>query len=713
MRRIANYRAAPVFALTLITGIIVSFFAEYIYAAILTAIGISTIVVFLILPKYKRYLPRIVFIVVAFVIAISSSHTLIALHDNLAQDLAGVRVIGEVSDMTEFSHNGIVDREVGIIYLQNVRVYDDDGNVTKYKGKVKTHMSLTARPDKSYRIGDTLQLYGNIKRNELSAKDSYLVASYNNGVRYTLSAESTIAVEEGKPPLFAKIKIAVKDGLMLKARGESANFIYAMLFGDSSALSKDLKTNFSKVGAAHIFAVSGLHIGIIAAIIFFFTKRLKEYKRFIILSLILIGYAFICGFSPSVVRAVVMICIFMLSRILGLRNDSMSTLSVAACVLLMFNPLNLFDLSFLMSFLAVIGIIFFAKPIKSSMSYLPQKLSSMLSLSISVNIGIFPIMICYFGSLSWLFVVANMIIVPLISMIYPIIFILSLLSSFIPYMGYALLPFNYMIEGIIYLTQAIAGLNVPSITLSVSKLFMVIYIIIMTLVSPYIFTSKRFKKGIAILALCVVTVCTFFAADGVFDYVGKSEYVSGGSRSGYVILEKDKEYYLVVNGAMDDNHMQNVRRHMISNNIDSIDAIIKYEYTDYELYLLKYYAEEFQTNKFYVNKIRNEYYSIVGGDFYEVVIGKDLGVSFYSANEIGITLNGVDILFTNCRTDDIFAENRYFDIIYSIGTDLSAARMAPKYLVSDTAVRENLPNAVNNYFTFRLKNGKITKIGGK
>lgn len=347
------------------------------------------------------------------------------------------------------------------------------------------------------------------------------------------------------------------------------------------------------------------------------------------------------------------------------------------------------------------------------MSYLPQKLSSMLSLSISVNIGIFPIMICYFGSLSWLFVIANMIIVPLISVFYPFIFILTLLSSFIPYMGYTLLPFNYAIEGIIYLTQIIAKLNMPNITLSVSKHFMVIYLIIMTLVSPYIFTSKRFKKGVAVIAICSVTICTFFAANGVFDYVGKLEYVTGSSRSGYVILEEDKDYYLVVNGVMDDNYMQNVRRYMISKNIDSIDAIIKYEYTDHELYLLKYYAEEFQTKKFYVNKIRNEYYSIVGGDFYEIFIGKDFGVSFYSSNEIGITLNGVDILFTNCRTGDIFAENRYFDIIYSIGTDLSAARMSPKYLVSDTAVNENLPNAVNNHFTFRLKNGKITKIGGK
>lgn len=713
MRRIVNFRAAPLFALTLIAGILVSFFTEYIYAVILTAIGISAIVLLLLIPKYKRYLPRIILVVIAFIIAICSSHTLLALNSSGAQDRSGVRLIGEVSDMTEFSQNGRVDSDIGIIYLQNVRVYDEEGNVTKYKGKVKTFMSLSARPDKSYRIGDTLELYGSIKRDELSAKDSYSVASYNNGVRYTIRAESTIAVEQGKPPLFAKIKIAVKDGLMLKAKGESANFIYAMLFGDSSALSKDLKTNFSKVGAAHIFAVSGLHIGIIAAIIFFFTKRLKEYKRFIILSLILIGYAFICGFSPSVVRAVAMISIFMLSRLFGLRNDSISTLSVAACVLLIFNPINLFDLSFLMSFLAVIGIIFFAKPIKNSMSYLPQKLSTMLSLSISVNIGIFPIMICYFGSLSWLFVIANMIIVPLISVLYPFIFILTLLSSFIPYMGYTLLPFNYAIEGIIYLTQIIAKLNMPNITLSVSKLFMVVYLVIMTLVSPYIFTSRRFKKGVAVLAICSVSVCTFFAANGVFDYVGKSVYVTGSSRSGYVILEEDKDYYLVVNGVMDDNYMQNVRRHMISNNIDSIEAIIKYEYTDYELYLLKYYAEEFQTEKFYVNKIRGEYYSIVGGDFYEVFIGKDFGVSFYSANEIGITLNGVDILFTNCRTDDIFAENRYFDIIYSIGTDLSAARMSPKYLVSDTAVSENLPNAVNNHFTFRLKNGKITKIGGK
>lgn len=140
----------------------------------------------------------------------------------------------------------------------------------------------------------------------------------------------------------------------------SRGLAQAILLGDKSNLDTETKNSFVNAGAIHVLAVSGLHVGIIAYLlnaIFQFIFKGRNRKLAIWLTLIILWfYAFITGFSPSVTRAVLMFSILIGSQLFARNYSSINSLAFAAIILLVWNPLYLFDPGFQLSFLAMLGI---------------------------------------------------------------------------------------------------------------------------------------------------------------------------------------------------------------------------------------------------------------------------------------------------------------------------------------------------------------------
>lgn len=222
------------------------------------------------------------------------------------------------------------------------------------------------------------------------------------------------------------------------ADGQNYAVLAAMTLGDKSTLNKELKEDYSIAGASHVLALSGLHLSIIygglTLLTFGFRKR---WLSQLIIMLAVWTYVVLVGMSASVVRSAIMLTVIALITILNRRSVLLNSLALAAFVLLLFNPMNLYDIGFEMSFMAVLGIALF-EPLMRPKHEAPNKAVKALywfwgiiSVSIAAQIGTAPLVAYYFGRFSCYFILTNLLVIPCASMIlYGVVAVVLL--SFIP-----------------------------------------------------------------------------------------------------------------------------------------------------------------------------------------------------------------------------------------------------------------------------------------
>jgi competence protein ComEC len=219
---------------------------------------------------------------------------------------------------------------------------------------------------------------------------------------------------------------------------ENYNLLMALLFGEKTELSKEINTTYTQAGIIHILAISGLHIALIYGIVLWLTKpllKLKKGKLYIfLLSLsVLWFYAVLAGFSASIVRAAVMFSVVAFAKMINRQSNIYNSLAVSALLLLFYNPNYLFDVGFQLSFAAVLSIVVF-QPLVRKYSYSKHliilKTKELLLISLVAQIGVLPLTLYYFGQFPMLFLLANLLAIPL--------------SSLILILGLVLIPFNFM-----------------------------------------------------------------------------------------------------------------------------------------------------------------------------------------------------------------------------------------------------------------------------
>lgn len=206
---------------------------------------------------------------------------------------------------------------------------------------------------------------------------------------------------------------------------ESKGIIKALLLGVRHDIQEETYQEYIDAGAVHILAISGLHIGIITMILsyilhFFF--RRKKYKVLIMLLLMIFlwAYALLTGLSASVVRAVMMFSFLSMALELKKYQGVYDNLIVSIFILLIFNPLFLFDVGFQLSYLAVFSIVTFL-PIFNSFWFPKNKIIrffyGILAVSFSAQIGVLPVSLYYFHQFPTLFFVTNILILPFLGII--------------------------------------------------------------------------------------------------------------------------------------------------------------------------------------------------------------------------------------------------------------------------------------------------------
>ncbi len=312
---------------------------------------------------------------------------------------------------------------------------------------------------------------------------------------------------------------------------KEASLFKSMIYGNDLDLSEEISNNFKENGISHMLAISGLHMMYVIKLLNVISKDMNlKIKKFLYLSFILI-FCIISSMSMSVIRAAIMSTITILE---GKNKEdkffllSYKKLLISFVVLICYNPYNIFNVGFQMSFLATFGIItyksiiesFFLVKLKISKRYI--YIIEILSISLSSSIVIFPLQIYYFGRFELISFISNILLSLVISFEFFLGFI-SLFFCFVPFVSDILFTSNYVIlKIIINLTCYISKINYFTIFIprfNYLELFFIYTSLILNTFKKYIpaLFNKKIKTIIRKI-ICIVTIISFLYIISMYIY---------------------------------------------------------------------------------------------------------------------------------------------------------------------------------------------------
>ena len=342
---------------------------------------------------------------------------------------------------------------------------------------------------------------------------------HSQGISAHGELQNIIRVKETGWLGFGHIRDSILNNVDQLFDQDTASLAKALLLGYKDDLTHDVKQEFSRAGLSHIMAVSGLHVGFIVApfwflIPFLWGSEKGKWLGLLGLTLLLILYAGITGFSPSVSRASLMAWLLTYGRLFHKVRNSINLTAVAAIILLLTDPGQLFDAGFQLSFGAVF-IILLVMP--EAQRLIPQKyqfrwvggLITIILVSIVVQMGLFPILVIYFGEFSIAGPVSNALVIPVLTFVVPIGLGVVVLYSIIPQLFEILaIPIELLLKWIQSVASITGGnsfsfISISDISITVFLIWLFAILAIATLRIP------KLKWKMVICLLLAINVFLF------------------------------------------------------------------------------------------------------------------------------------------------------------------------------------------------------------
>lgn len=390
-----------------------------------------------------------------------------------------VGVFSMIARLRDFADTTVYDGKMPVVgrvvekksYGETTKfVLDDlyiDGNTEK--GKLVAYLPTSLC--EGVALSDEVLIEGGVRTDTEYFNDyGFRAKDIGDGVRSVMNGTSC-AVSGRSFDLFLSVYTRLENRLYAGMGETPAAVTLAVLAGDTSGIETDLLENMRMGGIAHIFAVSGLHIGALYAFCLVLLRKtpLRKFPkpvRFVLLSALLVFYSGVCGFTPSVIRATVLCLISYGAMLLGLHTDMLETLGAAASFLLLLSPTALFEVGFQLTFLSCLGIALLNRPVLAAFDtafrfarkLFPKKLtdeqrasldqgdtlplslgervfrgvSSVLSVSIAAQIATAPVLLYAFDFLSGWSLLLNFVFVPVIGGVFSALLVLAVLACLLP-----------------------------------------------------------------------------------------------------------------------------------------------------------------------------------------------------------------------------------------------------------------------------------------
>lgn len=474
----------------------------------------------------------------------------------------------EIESGVEYEFCGKVI-EKGITDYGKFAVLDSlTANGNKIDGKMNLYIS--GEYGEFFDVGYTVNFYGAPKISEPFQYGKLYFRAEEN-IKYSISLNGGLHSTYGFS-LLGSIRSKLRDVLFDNLSAETAAVSLAMLTGNTQYVTDESLEIFRYGGIAHIFAVSGLHIGIIFGIVSFLFKkfRLNKYVSAVFCIGIILFYSAICGFTLSSVRAVIMCAAATVSRLFLQKNDGLNSLSSAAVLILIITPLSLFSIGFQLSILATAGIFSFSKFISKDLEKIkvPQKISSAAGISLGAQLSTTPVMLANFGYLSGAGILLNIIVVPILSVVYLIIFISSIICALIPplapyIMPYAALPLEFFMS--VFL---LAGFKKALISGFGAGIFVPIYLIGALALSDKL--NLKLLGRIVCIACTAAILISYVLISYNYPFNGYALTVSAYGKGGEVLIKSPYGNVLVVTDDVNSSSLQNMLNRKYCNSLDAL-----------------------------------------------------------------------------------------------------------------------------------------------
>lgn len=360
-----------------------------------------------------------------------------------------------------------------------------------------------------------------------------------------------------------------------------------MLFGDKSNLPFYMIKNFQACGISHLLAISGLHIAIISSTLFFVLSLLRVPRRVVpyLGMVLLLGYAAMAGFSPSVLRACIMTGVGLYAPLLLRQKDSLNALGLAAFMLLLFNPYYAVNVSFLLSFSAVLGLLFLQPRILSkwekrrpSKGKTIHSLKENVSLTIAAMVATLPISLFFFGQFSFIAVIVNPIAIPIAE----IALIFGLLTAFVGILIPAVGGFFGLLSGIFcFLLDKVAALfgSLPFASVYLPQKFVIWFLIIGGVFFLLCLVSKERFEMARTCAISLFAICSICCLFNQFVYKDVVNVQVLGNKDGYSIIAACGDHAVVIGCGGGSYSGKNTYNYLCSMGVKNIDALILPELT--------------------------------------------------------------------------------------------------------------------------------------
>lgn len=492
-----------------------------------------------------------------------------------------------------------------------------------------------------------------------------------------------------------KIRKSMKTSLDSLLPENYSSLSKAILLGDKKSLPYDIKNYFVQTGTTFQIVVSGMHLAIICKFLLFLLKKINSrIITCILISSIVFLFMAITGFTPSVIRAGIMVIITYCGTTIFRRSDSITSLGISALALTIFNPYSVGDVGMILSFAATLGIILWSTPIKEyllSKFKLKRKYSKYIaeifSVSLSASLWVAPLSIIFFGTISPFVVVVTCLTELLISIILICALIASLIYM-IPFVSIFSYPFALVIGLVSKVLLIIMSFfaSIPYSLVNADEVYFYVWIIvtIILVVIGYIIHAKGFYIKCSI-AFSLVTLIMGWA---IFTVLGYNTTTINIYNCGYgvtVTVESGNEISLLSCGGNPKNEYDIIND--ISSNYIAIDNIIIPEQKNkYNKYISKILSEFDVSNILVYDKnsekqdILEEYDGYVRNTFTDNTSFK-IHINPTTINDI-INIDGVTYQYIN--------SNDYTMLFVPSGGDIQ--KLPENYTIADVVLIDILPD---------------------
>ena len=577
-----NNRPMLIITISYIIGIILGLYLEINIALFVVVLGLIIVVlVECICRKFLKNNSRKLIIISSIICILSFNNITFNewKFDNLYKDIDG-----------DFGFTGkIISVEKESKYYNNYLIkIDKIGNMDKFKG---TRILLKVKKNKNaylFEYGNSITGTGSfqklsIARNYKGFDYSMYMKTKNVFISCKSDLKNLKATDKMcKNPIdviklwITRLRNRIKSNLFELLPEKSAKIAVAFLTGDTGLLSDDERQLFSDASLSHVLAISGMHVSYVILMLSFLLKKFDNRKGKYFCILFLIFFSNLTGCSPSIVRAGVMYGLVIVSKLIYRKSDSLNNVAISCLIILIYNPYNILNLGFQLSFLGTLGIILFEPKLKhkydlvknsvnkmwinsEKISYKGNKLLSktvdkivdILCISISANLLIMPILLYNYNNISFVFLISNMLVTPILGIMMLFGYTTVIVSMFsIKIAKIASLFANLCI--IIFIKISEFCINIPCVRFLIvtpNLSFIIFYYIIVFYF--FYFYNKNHKKILKKSLVIIIVLAIIFVLIANLNHGLKLYFVDVGQGDCSLIITEGNKRIIIDGGGSD------------------------------------------------------------------------------------------------------------------------------------------------------------------